>query len=38
MECKCQPFENGYEFKHEQRATVTCVDVKSSTKYIYENK
>ncbi len=33
----CKPYENCFEFAEQKNKTVTCTDVRSSTKYIYEN-
>ena len=38
MKCNCKPFNNNYEFRHEQRKTVVCTDKGSKVKYIYKNK
>lgn len=33
----CKPYENCFEFVEQKNKIVTCIDAKSSTKYIYEN-
>lgn len=33
----CKPYENCFEFAEQKSKIVTCIDAKSSTKYIYEN-
>ena len=35
--CNCKTFNNHFEFQHEQRAIITCMDKGSKTKYVYNN-
>ena len=36
--CSCRAFEGHSEFQHEQMAVVSCTDIGSKTKYIYNNQ